>query len=90
MTARLLCTRIERGLAELGFNAADSAAGVWAAATSDQFTAEAAELILSPSTCVAMERWAVLNGTTGSYADEAGEDEVIYEYEVEDEAAADY
>ena len=81
--ARLLCTRIERGLSEIGFNAADSAAGVWAAATSDQFTAEAGALILQPSTCVAMERWAQLNGIDAS--DETGD-----EFGFEDETAGAY
>ncbi|MEQ8558979.1 MAG: hypothetical protein RIB03_11735 [Henriciella sp.] len=60
--ARLICTRIERGLSEIGFNAADSAAGVWAAATSDQFTSDASALLTDPRTCVAMTRWANLNG----------------------------
>lgn len=60
--ARLICTRIERGLSEIGFNAADSAAGVWAAATSDQFNAATASLIMQPQTCAASERWAKLNG----------------------------
>lgn len=60
--ARLICTRIERGLSELGFNSSDAAAGVWAAATSDQFNAAAGNLLVSPATCPAMERWALLNG----------------------------
>ncbi|MEM5516730.1 hypothetical protein WNY37_07195 [Henriciella sp. AS95] len=60
--ARLICTRMERGLAEMGFNAADSAAGVWAAATSDQFNAAASAAMLQPSTCTAMQRWFTLSG----------------------------
>lgn len=60
--ARLICTRIERGLSEIGFNSSDAAAGVWAAATSDQFNAAASELMLSPATCPAMQRWALLGG----------------------------
>ena len=60
--ARLICTRIERGLSEIGFNSADAAAGVWAAATSDQFNSAASEMLLEPGTCKAMERWALLNG----------------------------
>ena len=60
--ARLICTRIERGLSEIGFNSADAAAGVWAAATSDQFNTAAASLMTQPQTCKAMERWAMLKG----------------------------
>ena len=84
--ARLLCTRIERGLSELGFNAADSSAGVWAAATSDQFSAAASELLLKPSTCVAMQRWAELNGIDTS----AETTETIYEYEYEGDGAGEF
>ncbi|MEO0721310.1 MAG: hypothetical protein AAFY43_04100 [Pseudomonadota bacterium] len=55
--ARLICARIDRGLSEIGFNSYDSAAGVWAAAQSDQFTRVAALRLLSPDSCDAMKRW---------------------------------
>lgn len=55
--ARLICTRIDRGMSETGFNSWDSAAAVWATATSDQIGALAQEAILQPETCPAMERW---------------------------------
>ena len=61
-TARLICTRIERGLSEIGFNSYDSAAGAWAAAESDQFTQNASALLHDPATCDAAARWASLEG----------------------------
>ncbi len=61
--ARLLCTRIERGLSEVGLNSADASAAVWAAATSDQFSGAASQQMLSPDTCPAMQRWAALGGS---------------------------
>ena len=77
--ARLICTRIERGLSEIGFNSADSAAGVWAAATSDQFNAAASAALMQPQTCAAMERWAMLNGI--SWVIET--DDPVYETEMD-------
>lgn len=80
--ARLICTRMERGLSEIGFNSADAAAGVWAAATSDQFTAAAGDMLTRAETCDAMERWALLKGenasgeqdaTLPSYTDDTGD-----------------
>lgn len=59
-TARLICTRIDRGLSEIGFNSFDSAAGVWAAAQSDQFTRLAADAVLNAQTCSAMTRWSTM------------------------------
>ncbi|MEO1100411.1 MAG: hypothetical protein AAFW65_01045 [Pseudomonadota bacterium] len=55
--ARLICSRIDRGLSEIGFNSFDSAAGVWAAAQSDQFTQLAASAVINAETCEAMTRW---------------------------------
>ncbi len=88
--ARLICTRIERGMSEIGFNAADSSATVWAAATSDQFNAAASALLLQPGTCTAMQRWAelngvdiedALNGADTPYDGETGSDETGMEEE---------
>ena len=56
-TARLICSRIDRGLSEIGFNSFDSAAGVWAAVQSDQFTQLAAAAVMESQTCEAMKRW---------------------------------
>ena len=55
--ARQICMRIDRGMSEIGFNSYDSAAAVWAAATSDQFNQLPAAILKSPSTCNAMQRW---------------------------------
>ena len=54
--ARNICTRIDRGLSEIGFNSWDSAAGVAAAARSDQMSAAASAAMLEAETCPAMER----------------------------------
>ncbi|MFN7166897.1 MAG: hypothetical protein ACK4NV_07630 [Pannonibacter sp.] len=56
-TARLICTRISRGLSEIGFTTYDAAAGVWAASESDQFNAAARTLLQSPDTCGSMALW---------------------------------
>ncbi|MBA3069132.1 MAG: hypothetical protein FP825_11695 [Hyphomonas sp.] len=56
-TARLICTRISRGLSEIGFTTYDAAAGVWAASESDQFSAAARTVLQAPETCGAMALW---------------------------------
>jgi len=56
-TARTICTRISRGLAEVGFTTYDAAAGVWAASESDQFTAAARAVLQEPESCEAMRLW---------------------------------
>jgi hypothetical protein len=56
-TARLICTRISRGLSEIGFTTYDAAAGVWAASESDQFNAAARALLQLPETCGSMALW---------------------------------
>ena len=56
-TARTICTRIARGLAEIGFTTYDAAAGVWAASESDQFTAAARAILQDPASCEAMALW---------------------------------
>ena len=60
--AHLICTRIERGLAEVGLTSIDAAAGVWAAAESDQFTRAASAILKNPETCSAAELWVRNNG----------------------------
>ena len=56
-TARTICTRISRGLAEVGFTTFDAAASVWAASESDQFTAAARAALQNPESCEAMTLW---------------------------------
>lgn len=56
-TARTICTRISRGLAEVGFTTYDAAASVWAASESDQFTAAARAALQNPESCEAMTLW---------------------------------
>ena len=56
-TARLICSRISRGLSAVGFTTFDAAAGVWAASESDQFTATARAALQAPDTCSAMQLW---------------------------------
>ena len=56
-TARLICSRISRGLSAVGFTTFDAAAGVWAASESDQFTAAARTALQAPETCGAMQLW---------------------------------
>ncbi|WP_291197475.1 hypothetical protein [Hyphomonas sp.] len=56
-TARLICSRISRGLSAVGFTTFDAAAGVWAASESDQFTAAARAALQAPDTCSAMQLW---------------------------------
>lgn len=56
-TARLICSRISRGLSAVGFTTFDAAAGVWAASESDQFTAAARTALQAPDTCGAMQLW---------------------------------
>ncbi len=56
--ARLLCNRIDRGLIEIGFNSWDAAAGVMAAATSDQMSSTAQAALSRTDTCDAMKRYA--------------------------------
>ena len=65
--ARIICSRIDRGLSETGFNTWDSAAGVWAAATSDQITTSAQEALLQPDLCPAMARWTMLASLSETY-----------------------
>lgn len=60
-TARLICTRISRGLSEIGFTTYDAAAGVWAASESDQFSAKARSALQAPETCSAMALWTDLS-----------------------------
>jgi len=56
-TARLICSRISRGLSAVGFTTFDAAAGVWAASESDQFTQAARSALQAPDTCGAMQLW---------------------------------
>ncbi len=56
-TARLICSRISRGLSAVGFTTFDAAAGVWAASESDQFTQAGRAALQSPDTCGAMQLW---------------------------------
>ncbi|MDP3460713.1 MAG: hypothetical protein Q8S09_15690 [Hyphomonas sp.] len=56
-TARLICSRISRGLSAVGFTTFDAAAGVWAASESDQFTLTARTALQDPETCGAMALW---------------------------------
>lgn len=56
-TARTICTRISRGLAEIGFTTYDAAAGVWAASESDQFSVAAQSALQAPASCEAMTLW---------------------------------
>lgn len=56
-TARTICTRISRGLAEVGFTTFDAAASVWAASESDQFTAAARSALQDATACEAMALW---------------------------------
>lgn len=65
--ARIVCARIDRGLSETGFNTWDSAAGVWAAATSDQMSSAAQAALLQPDNCPAMARWTALASLSESY-----------------------
>lgn len=65
--ARIICTRIDRGLSETGFNTWDAAAGVWAAATSDQMSVIAQNVLLSEDTCPAMARWTMLGALSQTY-----------------------
>ncbi|HRK68319.1 MAG TPA: hypothetical protein PKY73_12270, partial [Hyphomonas sp.] len=59
-TARLICTRISRGLSEIGFTTFDAAAGVWAASESDQFNQTARQALVSSDSCEAMALWSDL------------------------------
>ncbi len=59
--ARLICTRIDRGMVEIGFNSWDAAAGVMAAAKSDQLNALAQQALTREETCAAMERYALIS-----------------------------
>lgn len=56
-TARTICSRISRGLAEVGFTTFDAAASVWAASESDQFTAIARAALQDAAACEAMALW---------------------------------
>lgn len=62
-TARMICTRITRGLSEIGFTSYDSAASVWAASEADQFTDEAREALQDPDICESMSIWQRLRGS---------------------------
>ena len=59
--ARVICTRIARGLSEIGFTTFDAAAGVWAASESDQFSALARTALQDPAVCQPMALWDELN-----------------------------
>ena len=59
--ARVICTRIARGLSEIGFTTFDAAAGVWAASESDQFSALARTALQDPAVCQSMALWDELN-----------------------------
>ena len=56
-TARLICNRIERGMAEIGFTSFDAAAAVWAASASDQFNGAAQVALQQDGLCEGMNRW---------------------------------
>lgn len=60
-TARVICTRIARGLSEIGFTTFDAAAGVWAASESDQFSSLARTALQDPAVCQPMALWSELN-----------------------------
>ena len=59
-TANIICSRIDRGMSEIGFTSYDAAAGVWAASESDQFTPRARAALQSPGVCDGMDRWGAL------------------------------
>jgi len=59
--ARVICTRIARGLSEIGFTTFDAAAGVWAASESDQFSSLARTALQDPAVCQPMALWDELN-----------------------------
>ena len=59
--ARLICSRISRGLSATGFTTFDAAAGVWAASESDQFNAAARSALQDRKNCGVMWHWAQMN-----------------------------
>lgn len=61
--ARMICSRISRGLSEVGFTTYDVAATVWAASESDQFSESARAALQDPSTCEAMILWQRIRGS---------------------------
>ena len=61
-TARLICSRIERGMSEIGFTSFDSAAAVWAASASDQFHSGAQAALQQEGLCQAMDLWHEMGG----------------------------
>jgi hypothetical protein len=60
-TARLICSRIERGMSEIGFTSFDAAAAVWAASASDQFTSIAQTALQQDGICEGMDLWNTLD-----------------------------
>ncbi|MBU1286310.1 MAG: hypothetical protein KJ871_01155 [Alphaproteobacteria bacterium] len=61
-TARLICSRIERGMSEIGFTSFDAAAAVWAASASDQFNSGAQTALQQEGLCQAMDLWHQMGG----------------------------
>jgi len=61
-TARLICSRIERGMSEIGFTSFDAAAAVWAASASDQFNFAAQTALQQEGICEGMDRWHAMGG----------------------------
>ena len=61
-TARLICSRIERGMSEIGFTSFDAAAAVWAASASDQFNYAAQTALQQEGICEGMDRWHAMGG----------------------------
>jgi len=61
-TARLICSRIERGMSEIGFTSFDAAAAVWAASASDQFNYAAQSALQQEGICEGMDRWHAMGG----------------------------
>ena len=61
-TAILLCSRITRGLSEIGFTSYDAAAGIWAATQSDQFDADSRRVLQQMGVCDGMDLWLELKG----------------------------
>jgi hypothetical protein len=61
-TASLICTRMSRGLSEIGFTSFDAAAAVWAASASDQFNIQARNALQQRGICDSMDLWIDMKG----------------------------